>query len=230
MRTCGYPLFVLLTVATGCLGSGPTTIGETSEVTARSADDLRRLQMRDHPSRQKSKAASPQFKPGIYFVVGEVQVKLGPSVDSKVTNRLYQNQRVEVFETKDGWARISKYYDGRVESLSGQIARWVPSTSLSSKRPTPKGPPELPRDPRINGIPEIGHGVNEEEYYILQAAARFFLESGKTKRIEYGDRSGSRPNTYYFNFGGARNHFFTAKDIPNLKSRVRALREVATRK
>lgn len=64
-------------------------------------------------------------KPGTYFVKEAVlQVRLGPSATAPVTNRIYRGQKVEVFEVKSGWVRVSKFYDGFVEGQSGKVARW----------------------------------------------------------------------------------------------------------
>ena len=51
-------------------------------------------------------------KPGAYYVKETVlEERLAPSTDGSVTNRIYRGQKVEVFEIKDGWARVSKFYD-----------------------------------------------------------------------------------------------------------------------
>jgi hypothetical protein len=74
--------------------------------------------------------------PGEYYVTSNnLNVRLAPNKNGKVTNMLYKRQKVEVFEVKDGWARISRYYDGGVEGLSGDVARWVSSKYLSTNRP-----------------------------------------------------------------------------------------------
>jgi hypothetical protein len=93
---------------------------------------------------------------GPYYVAVDVlEERLGPSSDATVTNRIYRQQRVDVHEIKNGWARISEYYDGRVEGKSGKVARWVLVKHLSSSRPPDKPQPVFPRDPRIGdgGIP-----------------------------------------------------------------------------
>ncbi len=84
------------------------------------------------------KVIKPEKKkklPGIYFVSTEtIDVKLGTSDNSKITNTLYEGAKVEVMEIKNGWGRISKYYNGAIESSSGQVARWVEMIKLSSER------------------------------------------------------------------------------------------------
>ena len=73
---------------------------------------------------------------GDYYVSsGKLNVRLDANKNGKITNTLYKRQKVEVFEIKDGWARISRYYDGVAEGVSGNVARWVFAKHLSSSRP-----------------------------------------------------------------------------------------------
>ena len=74
--------------------------------------------------------------PGDYYVTSnKLNVRLAPNKQGKVTNTLYKREKVEVFEVKDSWARISRYYDGGIEGMSGSVARWVFAKYLSSNRP-----------------------------------------------------------------------------------------------
>lgn len=53
---------------------------------------------------------------GDYYVTSDdLNVRLTPDKSGKITNTLYKRQKVEVFEVKGNWARISRYYDGGVE-------------------------------------------------------------------------------------------------------------------
>lgn len=71
-----------------------------------------------------------------YYVISDnLNVRLAPDKDGKVTNTLYKRQKVEVFEFKEGWARISRYYNGSVEGVSGEVARWVSARYISTNRP-----------------------------------------------------------------------------------------------
>lgn len=154
--------------------------------------------------------------PGSYFVTAStLNVRLAPNANGKVTNRLYRQNRVDVLELRNGWARISKYYDGRVEGLSRKVARWVAANHLSSRRPADLAQPELSTDPRITGIPKVGQGgLTKRDVVILHRGAKHFIESGRCGRVEYADKSVSKPNTYYVNCGGPRNHFFKPSDLP----------------
>jgi hypothetical protein len=49
---------------------------------------------------------------------------------------------------------------------------------------------------------------------ILHRGAKLMLDNGRCKRIEYGDKSVSKPNTYYVNCGGFSNIFFRPSDLP----------------
>ncbi len=128
---------------------------------------------------------------------------------------MYRQNRIDVFEVRNGWARISKYYDGRMEGLAGNVARWVSANHLSKRRPADPVQPKLPQDSRINGIPKVGeNGLTARDVLILQRGAKHFVTSGRCKRVEYGDKSASKPNTDYVNCGGPRNLFFTPSDLP----------------
>ncbi len=74
----------------------------------------------------------------MYVVASELNVRLEPNSKGKITNVLYHGQKVEVFEFRSGWARISKYYDGNIEGVSGNVARWVSSKYLNDDKPAPK--------------------------------------------------------------------------------------------
>ena len=149
-----------------------------------------------------------------YVTARTLNVRLAPAANAKITNRLYRQNRVEVFEVRDGWARISRYYNGRVEGISGNVARWVAANHLATQRPDDLKHPAVARDSRISGIPKVGQGgLTRKDVQILHRGARHFLDSGRCNRIAYGDKSVSKPNTYYVNCG-SRNHFFTPSDLP----------------
>lgn len=153
--------------------------------------------------------------PGSYFVSSDVaEVRLGASRSAQITNRIYRQQRVDVFEVNGPWARISKYYDGRIEGAKGSVARWVPAFKLSATRPPDLEQPSRPRDPRINGMPKVGEdGLTRRDVDILYRGATHYLQSGQCKKIEFGDKSTSRRDTFYVNCGGP-NFFFKESDLP----------------
>ncbi len=159
-----------------------------------------------------------------FVTVDRVEERLGPSKIAKVTNTLHCRQQVSLYEVREGWARISPYYDGSVEGAPVSLARWVPFSSLSISCPPELPQPVLQSDPRIAGLPKVGQGgVTDRDVKILQAAAMYYLETGVARRIEYGDKSVNRPGVYYLNFGGPTNHFFTAADIPGIEHRMKSM-------
>lgn len=175
-------------------------------------------------------AASPESEQpphkSFYAIERVTKVRLGPSSTAPVTNELYRQDKVDVYETKNGWARVTEFYDGRVEDVQGQVARWVPLKSLSDKRPGDLPQPGIVADARIVGIPKVGeNGLKERDVLILQAAARYFLQTGEAERVALGDKSVSKPGVYYLNFGGPSNRFFKPSDIPNIEQRIRELQK-----
>ena len=159
---------------------------------------------------------SQATKPGEYFVkVPMLEERLEPSMKGTSTNKIYLRQRVEVFEIKDGWARVSNFYDGTAEGKTGKVARWVEAKGLSDKRPAEPAQSSVPNDPRIDkdAIPKVGQGgLSEKDVQILYKGALKLLNSGKCSKVELGDKSTSKPNTYYINCGGP-NIFFTPNDL-----------------
>ena len=158
-------------------------------------------------------------EPGTYYVdASTLNVRIGPSTDSPVTNKLYRGNKVDVLEFSDGWARISKFYDGSLEGVSGQVARWVSADFLSGSKPEENAQSaDMPKDSRIVFLPKAGQdGLNEREAQILYKGAIHFLDSGQCERVEYGSKSANRVNTYFIYCGGASNIFFTPADIPTL--------------
>lgn len=136
-----------------------------------------------------------------------------------MTNKLYERQQVEVLELLDGWARISREYDGAVEGLPGRsVARWVPARHLSIKRPAelvqPMPAPDL-SDPRIEYLPKAGdNGLKEAEVTLLRRYSLSLLRSGACAVIDDGDKSVGQPGTYWVHCKGeTRNRFFRADDV-----------------
>lgn len=157
------------------------------------------------------------LKAGNYFVKeAMVEERLAPAANAKSTNKIYVGQAVQVFEVREGWARVSRFYDGEVEGQSGKVARWVPANALSVTKPTAPAQKKQKNDPRIleDAIPSVGQGgLTQKDVDILYRGAAKYLDSGRCSRIEYADKSTSKPNTYYVNCGGPKNFFFTPADL-----------------
>ncbi|OED45148.1 hypothetical protein AB833_00165 [Chromatiales bacterium (ex Bugula neritina AB1)] len=153
-----------------------------------------------------------------YVTANALNVRLSPKPNGKITNKIYRQQEVEVFEIKSNWARVSKYYDGSVEGVTGKVARWVSKEYLSKSRPKDLVQPPIKTDPRIRGLPKVGeYGATKRDVEVLYFASHHFLEMGKCKTIEFGDKSVSKSGVYYLNCGGPSNLFFKPSDIPGLK-------------
>lgn len=152
-------------------------------------------------------------KPGAYYVKENIlEIRLSPSDSGSVTNRIYRRQKVDVFEVQNRWARISKYYDGAVEGKSGQVARWVLASGLSSSQPVEFSQQSLPNDPRI--AKDAFASLNGQDTRILYKGAVKFLNSGTCARVDEGDASVNRPGTYYIRCDGSyTNIYFTPNDV-----------------
>lgn len=109
-------------------------------------------------------------KPGDYYVTtDEASERLAPGRNGKVTNTLFKRQKVAVVELKDGWARVSKYYDGQVEGVQGQVARWVEASALSPNRPA---------EEKVDGVDkELGDALKDSDNFSKHRKA--FVEASR---------------------------------------------------
>jgi len=81
----------------------------------------------------------PIISPKTYFSTVEIlNVRLEPNKEGSITSSIYENQQVNVYAIKDGWGRVSKYYNGEVEGKTGMVARWVFMGYLSKNHPIEK--------------------------------------------------------------------------------------------
>jgi hypothetical protein len=148
--------------------------------------------------------------PGEYYVTAPVtEERLSPSLDGKVVNRIYLQQKVTVYRIAGEWALVTE---------PGWQPRWVICEHLS------RATPELPtaqlvaqelQDPRIErgALPQVGEfGLTQEDIHILWKGANLMLKQGRCTRVVSGDKSTSKPNTYYVS-DGPRNYYFTANDV-----------------
>ncbi len=85
--------------------------------------------------------APAPLKPGDYWVcVERVHIRAAPDAKAKETSYNGRGWKMTVFEVKNGWGRTSKYYDGAVDGLHGQIAEWVPMSALDTDPPAEEKP------------------------------------------------------------------------------------------
>ena len=81
-----------------------------------------------------SSAFAEARSPGNYVVTAlHLNVRLAANASAKLVGKLPLREQVVVLEVKDGWARISDYYDGESEGLSGNVAHWVRAAYLGSR-------------------------------------------------------------------------------------------------
>lgn len=126
--------------------------------------------------------------------------------NGRVVNRLYVGQKVTVYRTDGEWALVT---EPRFQ------ARWVRIRDLS---PTPVASPPSATvaDPRIakDAIPGVGaDGHTAQDVEILKRGAKWALDTGRCKRVDYGNKSVNRPGTYFVMCEN-KNVFFTERDLP----------------
>ena len=88
-----------------------------------------------------------------------------------------------------------------------------PRPAQPQPQPRPAAPQPPAVDAPIQGLPRVGEeGATATDVEILTRAARQFLDEGRCKRIDYGDRAMSKPNTYVISCDG-RNIIFMPSDL-----------------
>lgn len=148
-----------------------------------------------------------------------VHVGPSPSATSPVLAHLERGDEVTVLEERRGWGRISAFKAPKAEGLKGKkkVARWVQLRNLTMDRPIALPQPAC-EHPDIDpeALPKKGPGgLSEEEASILCRGALHLLASGTCPRVEYGDKSLSKPGSFFVNCGG-KNLFFRAEDLPEV--------------
>jgi hypothetical protein len=145
---------------------------------------------------------------GDYYVNADV-LNERTAPDGSVINRIYRGQKLTVYEIRDGWAQTV---------APGFVERWVLFKHLSRQAPSPVSQEgvEALGDPRIadDAIPKAGDfGLSKNDVNVIWRGAKHMLDTGECSRIALGDKSISKPNTYYVTCEDATNHFFTAEDL-----------------
>lgn len=141
-----------------------------------------------------------------YYVASEkVNVRLAPNKTGKITNTLYKRQKVEVFQVKDGWARISQYYDGSVEGLSEDVARWVFAKHLSTNRPAEEQETNL-NSPVAKAIKSSDDFSKYQKLFV--SASEKLIKSGNCSLGDFTEMGGwwrstkHKPKPVYFTYCG----------------------------
>lgn len=127
-------VFIVLFILSGCVSSPSYSwSSQAREEYIRKATEELETEAAEYRKRREAKE---ELQTGIYYVNSDsLNVRLAPNIQGKKTNTLYKRQKVDVYEISDGWARISDYYDGSLEGLHGQVARWVYGEYLSKNKP-----------------------------------------------------------------------------------------------
>lgn len=144
------------------------------------------------------------ISPGDYYVsANRLSVRLAPNSNAPITNTLNRKQKVQVFEVNNGWARVSKYYNGVVEGSSGQFARWVSAPYLSSSKPTDNYSSNTPLEKAIKG--SDNYSLYRENFINL---SQQLIDKGRCSIADYKEMGGwsrssnHKPKPIYFTYCG----------------------------
>lgn len=159
--------------------------------------------------RTRREAAERAAGIGSFWVAGD-QATEHSSPGGAVVNRIYYGQKLTGYERRNGWLRTTE---------DGFTARWTRLSQLTQTEPPEKpayaGPASY-ADDRIapDAIPNPGeNGLTRGDVDIIRKGAKMVLQTRPDcSRIELGDKSVNRPNTYYVMCtvgGSVQNIFFT---------------------
>jgi uncharacterized protein YgiM (DUF1202 family) len=145
----------------------------------------------------------------LFFVTARtLNVRLAANTSGSVASKLHHGQEVEVFEVDKGWARISEYFDGASEGLSGNVARWVSATHLSAK---PPGPKKVDVDSSVYWAIGASDDLTKHRDTFMRVT-KILVASGECKLSEFRDIGGwwrstaHKPRPIYYTYcGGASN-------------------------
>lgn len=165
------------------------------------------------PERAQREAAERAAGIGTYWVSGD-QATEHSSPGGSVVNRVYYRQKLIAYERRDGWVRTTE---------AGYTPRWTRLSQLTDTQPPEKpayaGPAGY-ADERImpDAIPNPGEdGLTRADIDIIRKGAKMVLQTRPDcARIELGDKSVSRSNTYYVMCsvnGSVENVFFTRAEV-----------------
>jgi hypothetical protein len=148
--------------------------------------------------------------PQVFVVTaGSLNVRLAPGTSGKVASKLYRGQQAEVFEIDNGWARISEYYDGEIEGLSGKVARWVFAEHLGS-------PLQVPQQ-QVDANSPIARAIEasddlEKHLNTFVWVSQKLVDAGECELSDFRDIGGwwrsaaHKPRSIYYTYcGGATN-------------------------
>lgn len=140
----------------------------------------------------------------MFASVDRVNRRTCPSSECGVVGQLFYRESVKVYEAKEGWARITKYYDAScshgasdyVDSgpkscvanngiVDGKFAEWVSIKLLSNVRPA---------DPATNAEGDFALVKGSDDYGtykdIFASAARKLINEGKCTARDFVENGG----------------------------------------
>jgi hypothetical protein len=154
---------------------------------------------------------------GAYVVsAGTLNIRLAANASAKVKGKLYRGQEVGVLEISNGWARISRYYDGAADGLSGDVAHWVSAEHLSpgTATPAPARPPveiTIDVDSPVYQAIQASDDLAEHQGTFVQVSEKL-VDAGQCKLSDFRDIGGwwrsaaHNPEPVYYTYcGGASN-------------------------
>lgn len=155
----------------------------------------------------------------MWVTVDRANRRTCPSIECGVVGRLYFRESATVIETKNGWGRITKYYDascsggrseyvdsGKAECTSdngivdGQFAEWVKMDLLSDARPLDPGA-------GASGIAKLVASSDDFRIYEddFVKAAQSLMASGDCTEKDFAEvggfvKSANRGSGIYFTY------------------------------
>jgi hypothetical protein len=158
-----------------------------------------------------STALAEARAPGGFVVTADsLNVRLAANETGKIADKLYQQEKVEVFEVNNGWARISEYYDAEIDGQPGKVARWVFAMHLSAPRPV--------ENEMIVSAPIVEAIKSSDDltiyHNIFARVSQKLVDSGECKLSDFEDIGGwwrsvpHKPRPVYYTYcgGGVDNH------------------------
>ena len=122
-----------------------------------------------------------------------------------------RGQKLDVLEVQNGWARISRYYDGSIEGVRGKVARWVETRYVSKTKldllPSPAirdSSPERPLDRSLKSSDDY----DQHRSKFLAASKQLILQK-RCSVSDFAEMGGwvrsTRRKSVYFTYCGSMN-------------------------
>lgn len=136
-----------------------------------------------------------------------------PSTECSIVGKLYFRERVTIYENRQEWVRVSKYYDANCKNgyseyvdsgnakctpkngiIDGKFAVWVNISFLSSKRPS---------DPTLGATGDYSLVKGSDDYskykLVFASSARKLIANGKCTENDFIQNGGWIKSSNYKN-------------------------------